>query len=54
MFRHAVVMTVSYWCGQNNQLKNGDIPWCPKVIVDGEDPVQVCILGDPAYSLLPY
>ena len=38
----------------NNQLKNGDIFWCLKVIVDGEHPVHVCILGDPAYSLLPY
>ena len=38
----------------NNRLKNGDISWCPKVIVDGEDPVHVCILGDPAYPLLPY
>ena len=38
----------------NSQLKNGDISWCPKVIVDSEDPVHVCILGNPAYSLLPY
>ena len=24
------------------------------MIVDGKDPVQICILGDPAYPLLPY
>ena len=38
----------------NYKLKNGDIPKCPKKIVDDSDPVQVFILGDPAYSLLPY
>ena len=24
------------------------------MIVDGKDPVRICILGDPAYPLLPY
>ena len=34
--------------------KNGGTPTCPKRIVAGMDPVQVFILGDPAYPLLPY
>ena len=27
---------------------------CSKIIVEGEDPVHVCTLGDPAYPLLPF
>ena len=27
---------------------------CSKIIVEGEDPVPVCILGDSAYPLLPF
>ena len=38
----------------NEMLRNGGIPKCPKRIVDNEDPVPVCILGDPAYPLLPF
>ena len=38
----------------NQMLKDGTIPKCFKVIVDGEDPVPVCILGDPAYQLFGY
>ena len=38
----------------NQMLKDGTIPECFKVIVDGEDPVPVCILGDPAYLLFGY
>ena len=38
----------------NEMLRNGFIPSLPKVIVPSTDPVPICVLGDPAYSLLPY
>ena len=38
----------------NEMLLDGTIPQCHNVIVDGEDQVPVCILGDPAYPLPPY
>ena len=38
----------------NTKLKNGEVPRCSKSVVDDEDPVQVFILGYPAYPLLPY
>ena len=38
----------------NSMLRSEEIPRCPKRIVDNEDPIQVFILGDPAYPLLPY
>ena len=40
--------------GLNESLRNEYIPSCSKIIVEGEDPVLVCILGDPAYPLLPF
>ena len=38
----------------NEMLRNGSIPSLPKVIVPNTDPVPICVLGDPAYPLLPY
>ncbi|XP_065059504.1 uncharacterized protein LOC135687005 [Rhopilema esculentum] len=38
----------------NTRMKNETIPSCKKIIVDGKDAVGVCLLGDPAYPLLPY
>ena len=38
----------------NFKLRDGSIPACHKTIVEGEDSVPLCILGDPAYPFLPY
>ena len=35
-------------------FREGTIPKCAKILIDGEDPVPVCILGNPAYPLLPF
>ena len=38
----------------NKRLREEEIPRGMKVIVEDEDPVPICILGDPAYPLLPF
>ena len=38
----------------NHLFRTGRIPACYKTIIEDEDPVPVCILGDPAYPLLPF
>ncbi|XP_046858179.1 protein ANTAGONIST OF LIKE HETEROCHROMATIN PROTEIN 1-like [Xenia sp. Carnegie-2017] len=38
----------------NEMLKEGSIPSLPRVLLPGTEPVGICILGDPAYPLLPY
>ena len=38
----------------NGMFRDGTIPKCERIIVEGEPAVLVCILGDPAYPLLPF
>ena len=38
----------------NESLINEYISSCSKIIVEGEDPVPICILGDSAYLLLSF
>ena len=50
------VQDVRIFCksGLNESLRNEYNPNCSKIIVEEEDPVPLCILGDPAYPLLPF
>ncbi len=38
----------------NLMLSDGTIPCCKRKIVPSEEAVPICILGDPAYPLLPF
>ena len=38
----------------NTTLKDGTIRPCPRQIIDGEGPIPVFLLGDPAYLLMLY
>ena len=38
----------------NGMFRDGTIPKCERIIVEGEPAIPVCILGDPAYPLLPF
>ena len=38
----------------NTVFREGVMPDCSKIIVEGETPVPICILGDLAYPFLPY
>ena len=38
----------------NGMFRDGTIPKCERIIVEGEPAVLVCILGDPAYPLLQF
>ena len=38
----------------NGMFRDGTIPKCERIIVEGKPAVPVCILGDPAYPLLPF
>ena len=37
----------------SGMFRDGTIPKCERIIVEGGPTVPVCILGDPAYPLLP-
>ena len=54
-YKYTFVDVVVKWPGcVHKQLKTGKIPSCERVIIEGENPVPVFLLGDPAYPLVPY
>ena len=38
----------------NTKLRIGEIPKYEKVLAEGHDVIPVCLIGDPAYHLLPF
>ena len=49
---HNAIIFVNF--SLNETLRTGKIPSCPRNIIDDEEAVSVCILGDAAYPLYPY
>lgn len=45
---------IFYNCALNTMLRDGTIPPLYKQLTPDTEPVPVCVLGDPAYPLLPY
>ena len=35
-------------------MRSGELPSCKKCVVDGQDPVPLCLLADPTYPLVPF
>ena len=38
----------------NEKLRKAETPKCEKVLVEGHNTAHVCLIGDPAYPLLPF